>query len=925
MRSRQHHLTLLVPAVILGAAPLVLGAGENPGAADTAFFEKHIRPLLIENCYECHSAESGKSKGGLVLDHRDGLLHGGDSGASLKPGDVDASLLIQAVRYETEDMEMPPDGRLTDHEISLLEQWVAAGAPDPRTPPKASATAPRTAMTIEAGRRHWSFMPIAGVRPPDNEAPHPVDAFILEALKLKNLSPAPPADPRTFIRRVSYNLTGLPPTPQEVTDFEAEFRLQPQSAIPNLIDRLLATPQYGERWGRHWLDVARYADSNGLDENLALGTAWRYRDYVVRAFNNDLPFNRFIIEQLAGDLLPARNVEIRSQQRTATAFLNLGAKVLAEADKEKLTMDIIDEQIDTTGRAFLGMTMGCARCHDHKFDPITQPDYYAMAAIFKSTRSLNGTKRGAISQWYESPLGSLEDFGEVIAQEKQLEEKKAELKKEENTAMRDLREAAQAKAIDYLIAALELPPTPTPADAKQVAEKHSLAWPILLNCRIYLANQSQEPFFVTWANATESKDVDSLRRHYAPLFTAATEPTTEDEGEDVTLARKLITEAKGLLALPADYLPLVPKKTADQILRLKDEAELLEASLPDQPTVISVTEADEVVQRLPIHIRGSHLNLGDEVERAFPVVMRTAADHPRPLPPDQSGRLELARWIASPEHPLTARVIVNRVWQWHFGTGLVSTPDNFGILGDKPSHPELLDWLARWFTDNNWSLKALHRLILTSSTYRQSSVAFNKAQSLADPENRLLGSFPTRRLEAEEIRDSVHLLAGTLDLAVGGKTVPRRNRQFLFNHTSKDSTNYDSPRRALYLPIIRNNLYDLFQQFDHPDPASSTGKRQTSIVSPQALLLMNSEMIQDAAAAFANRLNGTTDPERLRFAYQCIFGRDPSTAEVTRDLDFLTLADSRLASSATPDSQPPTAWSLLCHALLLSNEFIWLR
>ncbi len=794
------------PILALPLAAAVPALAE-PSERDVEFFEKKVRPILVERCYECHSAESGKSKGGLTLDSQPAILQGGDNGPALVAGDPGNSLLIEAVRYQKRELQMPPKSPLPAAELRVLEEWVARGAPDPRTEPVASAVKPRP-VDIEQGRRHWAFQPVADV--PTPKGGHPIDVFLSAKLAEKGLDFAAPADAHTFLRRATYDLTGLPPTPEETAAFTAAHASDPDRATRQLIDRLLASPHYGEKWGRHWLDVARYADSNGLDENIALGTAWRYRDYVVRAFNEDKPFDRFLTEQLAGDLLPARTLAERHEHATATAFLNLGAKVLAEPDKEKLAMDVIDEQLDTFGRAFLGMTLGCVRCHDHKFDPVTQADYYALAAIFKSTTSFSSDRMGALSLAHETPLGDFEDFAAVKSAEQALAAKKKEVA------------AAQAEA--------------------------------------------------------------------------KKKPGPEAEAK---------------------------------VMRLMDEEEAIEKSLPDLPTVISVRDAERLTPQLAIHIRGSHLTLGKKVDRGFIQVMQAAHEPGAALPKDSSGRLELARWLTSPRHPVTARVIANRVWTWHFGRGIAGTPDNFGLLGEAPTHPELLDWLARWLPANGWSLKDMHRLIMTSRAYRQGGKARARGARLdeADPENRLLSHFPMRRLEAEEIRDSLLAVAGLLDLSMGGKTVPLRNRQFVFNHTSKDATKYDSTRRALYLPVIRNNLYDLFQQFDYPDPAVSTGQRNSTIVSPQALLLMNSPLAGQGARGFASRLKtGASLEEKVRRAMQLAYARPARADDLQNARDFLTAADAALASTESdPAAREAKAWELLCQAWMMTNEFIHIR
>lgn len=802
------HAVIGLCSLALSAPFLVQGAA--PTAADLDFFEKEVRPILINRCYECHSTETGKSKGGLMMDTRAALLTGGDTGPALIAGQVENSLIVHAVRYQKQDLQMPPKGALPQKEVRVLEEWIRRGAPDPRTQAPAVAASGARKIDIEQGRQHWSFRPVQKVSPPVDVAPHPVDAFILTALRKKGLELAPQADPYTLIRRATFDLTGLPPTPEEITTYLAAHERDPQAAFRALVDRLLASPHYGEKWGRHWLDIARYADSNGLDENIALGTAWRYRDYVVSAFNEDLPFDQFLIQQIAGDLLPADNLPQRQRNTTATGFLNLGAKVLAEPDKEKLLMDIIDEQIDTTGRAFMGMTLGCVRCHDHKFDPVLQSDYYALAAIFKSTHALSRDRLGALSLALETPLGGLDDFAQVYSAERALAVAKKELSAGQTAAKK----------------------TPGPESQARVDE-------------------------------------------------------------------------------------------------LMTRVEEVEKTLPDYPTALSVQDASTIHASLPIHIRGSHLTLGKAVARGYPQVMQPVTASAPQFPEKASGRLELARWLASPQHPLTSRVLVNRVWTWHFGQGIVHTPDNFGLLGEAPTHPELLDWLANWISTHHWSVKDLHRLLMTSRTYQQASRPAEKAGTdLIDPENRLLHHFPIRRLQAEEIRDAIHGVAGTLDRHIGGKTVPLRNRQFVFNHTSKDATRYDSPRRALYLPIIRNNLYDLFQQFDYPDPTVPTGRRDSTVVAPQALLLMNSPLTQQAAAHLAPRIRaaGSDLSSRLRFAHLLIHGRPPQAADEDQARAFLEQAERALLETVPEtDYREQQVWELFCHTLLLGNEFLHLR
>ncbi|MCP5560280.1 MAG: PSD1 domain-containing protein [Verrucomicrobiaceae bacterium] len=932
---------------LLGGVTSRVGAVE-PDAAGVEFFEKKVRPVLIARCYECHSVEAGKSKGGLVLDSREGLLKGGDTGPGLVAGNADKSLIIEAARYKNQDMQMPPKKAIPADELKILEDWVAMGAPDPRSAVASSMPVKKVrVIDIAKDSKHWAFQPVLAVTPPAIEGVrNPIDAFIVSRLRRAGLELSAPADKRTLIRRATFDLIGLPPTVAEVDAFLADTA---PDAFAKVVERLLRSPHYGEKWGRHWLDVARYADSNGLDENIALGTAWRFRDYVVNSFNEDKPFDQFLTEQLAGDLLPARSVEQRHEQSVATAFLNLGAKVLAEPDKDKLVMDVVDEQIDVMGRAFMGMTFGCARCHDHKFDPIPQDDYYALGAIFKSTASFSSERTGAISYWFETPTGSLDDFAAAKAAELALDAKKKAVSAAVSAADKALKDDARAHAVDYLMAATRLPLQPTLTEARQVAEPLGLKGEILVNTRVYLAANTTDATFAPWHEAMKAGHPEKIAAHYKELF-ALVEKTPESvakkttakvaDGENVAeaevdkgsaessaveAARKALNDPRGFLALPPEPHLIYPKDVAEKVHRLKDEQDETEKHLPDLPTAIGVHDADKILSDLAVHIRGNHMALGKLVSRGVPQVMQVNMRGKTSFPKQSSGRLELAQWLTSADHPLTSRVLVNRVWAWHFGKGIVGSVDNFGMLGDTPSHPELLDWLSRWVMENGWSLKDLHRLILTSAAWQQGSAP---KISNVDPENKLLSFFPVRRLEAEEVRDALLQVAGKLDLSMGGKTVPLRNRQFVFNHTSMDATKYDSRRRALYLPIIRNNLYDLFQQFDYPDPAVSTGLRSSTVVSPQALLLMNSPLSADAAQGLAARVDAVSKDVdlRLRALWKMAYARDILPDEVGRCRNFLVAADASLASSVSnPEARDARAWELLCQAVLMASEFIYLR
>ena len=753
----------------------------EPKAESVRFFESRIRPLLAEHCFSCHGPD--KQKSGLRLDSAEAFKKGGTSGEPVVvPGEPAKSLLVRAVHRSSGVEAMPPKKKLADRDVADLARWVAEGAVYP------------AATNATADGTHWAFVP--PIQPPlpvvkdTGWVKTPIDRYILAALEAKGLRPSATADRRTLIRRVTFDLTGLPPTPEEIDAFLADSSPE---AFAKVVDRLLASPAYGEKWGRHWLDVARYADSNGLDENVAYGNAWRYRDYVVRAFNADKPYDQFLIEQIAGDLRPSTDPAVRHERLIATGFLALGPKVLAEVDEMKMEMDIVDEQLDTLGQAVMGITLGCARCHDHKFDPFSQADYYAMAGVFVSTKTMEHFKK--IARWHENSIGSSAD---------------------------QARQAEHEKAV---------------------------------------------------ANLNE--------------------------------------QIKALTGKP---------EQATELKERKDELAAIQKAGPDPVTAMGVTEAK--VTDIALLKRGNHLSPGATIPRRFPSVL--AGEKQPALSTTESGRRELAAWVTKPNHPLTARVWVNRVWRWHFGQGLVRSVDNFGKLGEKPTHPELLDWLAHRFVEDGWSIKNLHRLLVLSATYQQGASNL----SAEDSDNRLLSRFARRRLDAEEIRDSLLAVSGRLDRAVGGTAITHvKNREFLFDHTSKDGTTYDSRRRSLYLPVVRNNLYDVFQLFDTTDGTVSKGDRTTTTVATQALFHLNSDLAADCAADLAGRLLATgDDASRVDRLYRAAYGRPPTGREVERIVGAVTAFELDL-QSREPETgkRRAKAWALACHAALAANEFVYVE
>ncbi len=826
---------LLLAAVISALWPIARPAPASeppatPPSTAPEFFSERVAPLLATHCQACHGPE--KQEGGLRLDSLAGLSAGGAAGPAIIPGSSSESLLFAAVARVDESLAMPPDGKLPDEAVATIKAWIDSGAPHPQG--RIEVAVPKPPFDPAEKRAFWSMH--APVRPPVPAAAdaglvaNPVDAFVVAALAERGLVPAGVADRATLLRRASIGLTGLPPTPDEIDAFLAD---DAPGAWERVVDRLLASPRYGEHQARHWLDVVRYADSNGLDENIAHGNAWRYRDWVIGAFDRDMPFDAFLRAHLAGDLLVEEGMpeEERAGLVTATGFLAMGPKVLAEGDQEKLQADIIDEQIDTVGKAFLGLSLGCARCHDHKFDPVSQADYYALAGVFKSTTTMESLAR--IAKWHENDVAS--------AAERALHAEHA------------ARIAAQKTRIDELVA----------------ATRASLA---------------------------------SAESGAAATGSAASAEIPEDRFPD---------DAKARLAA------------------LREELKGLEGTLPALATAMGVKEG--AAEEARIAQRGSHLALGRRVPRGVPVVLEIGG--PLAPPPAGSGRKELAAWITDPRHPLTARVFVNRVWRWHFGRGIVPTTDNFGFQGEPPTNQALLDWLACEFVESGWSVKHLHRLILASRTWRLSSEASTsptvaRAEAI-DPTNERLWRWSIRRLEAESIRDATLAAAGLLDTTRGGSMLHVANRAFLFDHTSIDGTKYDSPRRSIFLPVIRNHIHEPFWLFDCTDGAVPNGDRGTSTVASQALYLMNADFELDCASALAGQVLAAAPADaasRIAILWRRVLGRMPRDEERRLVAESVGRLSEALALDGCPEAdREKRAWTAVAQALLAGNEFLFVR
>ena len=830
----------VVSLLLAGLAGIGPSAAEGPAAVPASdspgFFAAEISPLLTTHCVACHGTE--KQEGGLRLDSLAGLSAGGEAGPVIVPGSAAESVLGGVIGYADEALAMPPDGKLPAEAIQAILAWIDGGAHHPDGKIEAPALEPP--FDPVAKRAFWSLTaPVRSTLPAIHDPAHvanPIDAFVVARLDEEGIEPAAVADKPTLLRRASLALTGLPPTPDEIDAFLAD---ESPEAWDRVIDRLLASPRYGEHQARHWLDVVRYADSNGLDENIAHGNAWRYRDWCITAFNRDEPFDAFLRAHLAGDLLvdegmaPARRAELL----TATGFLAMGPKVLAEGDQQKLLADIIDEQIDTTGKAFMGLSLGCARCHDHKFDPISQADYYALAGVFKSTQTMESLLR--IAKWHENDVASPEE------------------------------QAALAAARDRL------------AEQKQQIES------LVTGTRATLAQTGTAP-----AGAASETGSQAA---------AAPEIPEEQFPDDV----------KGKLAA------------------LRNEMKKLEGALPQLPTAMGVKEG--VAEEARIAVRGSHLTLGRRVNRGVPVVLEI--DTALAAPPAGSGRKELAEWLTDSRHPLTARVFVNRLWRWHFGRGIVPTTDNFGFQGEKPTNQALLDWLAVEFVESGWSVKQMHRLILQSRTWRLASdpaaCATRSRAEEVDATNVLHWRGDVRRLEAESVRDATLAVSGLLDTSMGGSMLHVANRAFLFDHTSIDGTKYDSPRRSIYLPVIRNHLYDAFWLFDCTDGAVPNGNRGTSTVASQALYLLNSEFELGCAEVLAKGILAAAPADaslRSTILYRRVCGRMPTAAESRLVTDAVRDLERALAADGVAEGERTLrAWTAVAQALLTGNEFLLVR
>lgn len=767
------------------------------------FFEEKVRPVLVTKCHSCHGQE--KQKGGLRLDSSEAILTGGESGPAFEPTKPDESLLLEAIHYKS--LEMPPDGKLPEEEIAALTAWIKMGAPWPSPAGGSGAVRGKMEKITDADRAYWAFQPVRPAPLPsvaDQGWSHnPIDRFIFQRLAAEGLSPSPAADPRVLIRRIYFDLTGLPPTPAEV---EAFLNDRSPVAYEQLVDRLLTSPRYGERWARHWLDLVRYAESDGFKQDDYRPHAWRYRDYVVAAFNYDKPYNQFVTEQLAGDEVSPQDPEALA----ATSYLRHWIYEYNQRDVRTQWSNILNDVTDVTGEVFLGVSVGCARCHDHKFDPILRKDYYRLQAFFAPLLPRD-----------DVPFADAEATRQYRAALTDWELKTVQIRRQLDELERPIRENIAAGAIN------KFPPDIRPMLSKPAAERSPFE------------QQLAELAFRQVTAEYEKLDVGSkLKDDAKNRWQTLKQQLAQFDREKPTPPAPAFTVTDVGPVAPAVYIP--GDRTKQEI----------------QPGFLSVLDPSD----LEVKSKLSH---------------------------STGRRTALAQWITNPDHPLASRVVVNRIWQYHFGQGIVATASDFGRMGDAPSHPELLDWLAKWFVDNDWSVKKLHRLIVTSATYRQAaSSPISETAQLKDPDNRWLWHTPIRRLDAEQIRDASLAVSDELILTAGGPAVDAK-----------------LPRRTIFTKVIRNQRDPLLDVFDAPDNFNSTSSRNVTTTPTQSLLMINGPWILERAQGFAGRLQrqfADDHAARVQQAFLLAYGRPPTASQ--RDSAVAFLARSSPASQVTSAS-----------------------
>ncbi len=903
------------------------------------FFEKKVRPVLAQYCYSCHSQSAKRSLGNFTLDTRQGMMHGGQGGSALMPGDPAHSRLIEAIHYTQPELQMPPKAKLSEAAIADLTEWVKMGAPWPHERVVTASLAPNpAALLVERRKRqHWAWQPVRAVSPPPVKraawAHNPIDRFILAGLETRGLKPNSYADRRTLIRRATFDLIGLPPTPEEVEAFLAD---RSPRAWETVVDRLLASPHYGERWGRYWLDIARYGEDQAHSfEPRLYPQGFRYRDWVAHALNTDMPYDRFVRAQIAADLT---NEPDSKENLPALGFFATGPVYYGDSKM----FDQYDDRIDTLSRGFLGLTVACARCHDHKFDPITQKDYYGLAGIFASTAYIEVPYTPPTAGGPESKAAGVTNRQDLI------NTKVAEVDKFTNEQLTNLRGRFLPETSRYLVAVwklLNVRKTNSKLASEQFANSEKLEALVLDRWMTYLAKGKDQPLLADWQKMVQTQDAHTDLSASGAAVAQATKiadayqnslmdlvKRRKEKPSQPALTKAEMTEADeivgdaGVLTIPKDQFDrLLVGDPKVHYATIKGQLERLKMGA----FIHALTEGPKIAN-VPVLLRGNPDAPGEEAPRKFLTIL--AGDN-APVFTRGSGRLELANAIADRNNPLTARVMVNRLWQHHFGVGLVRTASNFGLLGEPPTHPELLDYLAKQFMDQGWSMKAMHRQIMLSATYQMSS-ARNAHNDEIDPDNRYVWRASRRRLEIEAWRDAMLAVTDRLDPTIGGPSL--------------SLSSADNHRRTFYAAVSRHDLDSMLRLFDFPDPNATTDARMATTVPLQQLFVLNSEFMIQQAKAFAARLHANpadSDADRIKHAYLLVDSRPPTEAEMALGLAFLRGPKQILIapdtggglSSETPQTGPVpggakpaapmasrlTRWEQYAQALLSANEFLY--
>ena len=941
----------------------LLSSAEPISPGDQAFFEKKIRPALIENCYKCHSEQENKRKGGLWLDRKSGWETGGDSGPAIVSGDPDKSLLLHAVSYSDHDLEMPPDGKLPSDVREALKEWIRRGAPDPRGGVLPPVKKPENReIDIEKGKKFWSFQAIRNPKVPSPRnrgwQRNEIDRFILTKLEKAGIAPAPDAPPEARLRRAKIDLTGLLPTVAE----QDEFLKNPSwDKWEEMIDRWLASDDFGERWGRHWLDIVRYADTSGGGRAMPFPDAWRFRDYVLESFRKDRPLDELIRSHLAGDLLPYQTQKERSENLIATGFLVLGPVNYENQNKDELNLEIADEQMETMGRAFMGMTIGCARCHDHKFDPIPTRDYYSMAGIFLST---NAVSHANVSKWHTEMAPASDKASQEYAEYKKREsiaQEKVNLLKRKLAAIGQAVGGGKGAVDKRFLKGI----VKDDVDAVKTGEWQESTstghWvgsgylhdkgenrgekSVVFSARIPRAGKYEVRLSYSWGpnrNPAVSVDVQvgavkklilvnqKLPPRHEELFESLgvyeiqsgqdTSVTVSNRGKEAGVVvadavqwlpvSDVVVEKRSLLAKAG---AIDPAKLRAEFVTAEKELKQVQKTAPKVPSAMCVVDFEkEKVGGTRIRIRGVEGNKGPKVERGF---LQVASWKQNKIPRTHSGRLELAEWLTDPHHPLTARVMANRIWLHLMGRGIVRSADNFGTTGQMPTHPELLDYLASSLIASNWSTKALVKKIMMSRAYSMDSEGGDSRGPELDPENLLFWHASRRMLDVEVLRDAMLTLGDVLDARRGGPCLPEGFKtEFGYQFTTL--------RRSVYVPVFRNSGFEMFTTFDFANPNFTVGKRSESTIPTQSLFLANSPLLHRYAGEAASALlqvPNLNDESRVKLAFRKTLGRFPSENESRMALDFLR------ESGDTVESDDADAWAALQRALFACLDFRFLR